>query len=238
MIDTVLFDLDGTLLPLDQDAFVKTYFSCLTEYMAPVCHPPLFMKAMMAGVEAMLRNNGEVTNETVFWRTFTAVYGQDITPYMPLFDAFYRGKFLEAKSVCGFNPAAAETVRVLKAKGYRVHLATNPVFPAVATEQRIQWAGMHPEEFFLYTTYENSHFSKPHPGYYLEIAETLAVPPERCLMVGNDVDDDMVAETVGMKVFLLSDCLLNRQNKPTDRYPQGSFDELMAYLAADRCRGE
>ena len=44
----------------------------------------------------------------------------------------------------------------------------------------------------------------------------------------------MVAETVGMKVFLLSDCLLNRQNKPTDRYPQGSFDELMAYLAADR----
>ena len=49
-------------------------------------------------------------------------------------------------------------------------------------------------------------------------------------MVGNDVTEDMVAETLGMEVFLLTDCLLNKENKDLTAYPQGSFDALAAYI--------
>ena len=32
---TILFDLDGTLLPMDQDAFVKYYMGLFAQKMAP-----------------------------------------------------------------------------------------------------------------------------------------------------------------------------------------------------------
>lgn len=37
---TVLFDLDGTLLPMDQDAFTKAYFQCLAAKLAPYGYEP------------------------------------------------------------------------------------------------------------------------------------------------------------------------------------------------------
>ena len=53
---------------------------------------------------------------------------------------------------------------------------------------------------------------------------------ENCLMVGNDVVEDMIAESLGMKVFLLSDCIINKHNADISRYPHGGFDELKAFL--------
>lgn len=119
-------------------------------------------------------------------------------------------------------------VHSVKEMGLRVALATNPIFPAVATESRIRWAGLEPEDFELYTTYENIGFCKPNPDYYLEIAKRLGVRPEQCLMVGNDVTEDMVAKTIG--IFLLTDCLINKERKNIAEYPRGSFIQLMQYI--------
>ena len=134
------------------------------------------------------------------------------------------------KEVCGYNPQAAEVVKYLKKSGIRVALATNPIFPAIATQKRIRWAGLEPEEFELYTTYENCSYCKPNPEYYREIIKQLGVKPEECLMVGNDVGDDMVAETLGMKVFLLTDCLINKENVDISEIPNGGFENLRTYL--------
>ena len=109
-------------------------------------------------------------------------------------------------------------------------LATNPLFPAIATESRIRWAGLNKDDFELYTTYENSCFCKPNLDYYREILSRLGLQPEECLMVGNDVGDDMVARELGMQVFLLTDCLINKTNADLSQYPHGGFDELMAYI--------
>ena len=49
-------------------------------------------------------------------------------------------------------------------------------------------------------------------------------------MIGNDVNEDMVAETLGMKVFLLTDCLLNKDNKDISAYPHGGFPELLSFV--------
>ena len=109
-------------------------------------------------------------------------------------------------------------------------MATNPIFPAVATESRIRWAGLTPADFELYTTYENIGFCKPNPAYYLEIANRLNVVPEECLMVGNDVTEDMVARSVGMRGFLLTDCLINKERKDINQFRRGSFEQLMRCL--------
>ena len=59
-ITTVLFDLDGTLLPMDQEIFVKTYFSLLAKKLAPHGYEPeALINAVWAGTRAMVKNTGE-----------------------------------------------------------------------------------------------------------------------------------------------------------------------------------
>ncbi len=143
---------------------------------------------------------------------------------------FYLGEFQQVRHSCGFDPRAAETVRSIRDMGLNTILATNPLFPAVATHSRLRWAGLEPEEFLRITTYENSRFCKPNPDYYRQLLEEESLLPEECLMVGNDAREDMVAQSLGMEVFLLTDCLINTENRDLSTYPQGSFPELMAHI--------
>ena len=232
MIDTVLFDLDGTLLPMDQDEFVNAYMELLAKKMAPQGYDPKHLVAAgWAGTKAMVENDGQKTNEEVFWEDFCHIFGPDARKDEPLFAEFYAADFAQARTVCRLAPEAAETIALLKEKGVKPVLATNPLFPAIATRQRIRWAGLEPEDFQFVTTYENSRFCKPNPEYYRDLLDKLGKDPESCLMVGNDVDEDMIpARAVGMEVFLLTDCLLNRSGADISSYPQGGFAELKDFL--------
>ena len=40
----------------------------------------------------------------------------------------------------------------------------------------------------------------------------------------------VAAEKLGMRVFLLTDCLINKDGRDISCYPQGGFSELMAYI--------
>ena len=231
MITTILFDLDGTLLPMDQEVFVKDYLGRLAKKVAPHGYDPqLLVQAVWKGTGAMVKNDGRQSNEAVFWQVFTGIFGQEAMKDLPLFEEFYETEFQEARRSCGFNPAAAETVRALHAMGYTTVLATNPLFPPVATQSRVRWAGLEPEDFAFITTYDNSSFCKPNPDYYREILGKLKLKSEECLMVGNDVGEDMIAEALGMQVFLLTDCLINRDGSDISRYPHGSFPELLSCI--------
>ena len=231
MLKAVLFDLDGTLLPMDQDEFVKGYFRLLAKKLAPYGYEPdKLVKAIWHGTGAMIQNDGSCTNEVVFWKDFTNIFGEQARSHEPVFAEYYEKDFQQVKNICGYTPKAAEIVRSLKAAGVRVALATNPVFPAIATESRIRWAGLEPEDFELYTTYENIGFCKPNLDYYREILRRMELDAADCLMVGNDVDEDMVAGQLGMKVFLLTDHLINKSGTDIDAFPHGSFDDLSARL--------
>ena len=230
-ITTVLFDLDGTLLPMDQDIFVKTYFSRLAAKMAPRGYDSkALIDAIWAGTAAMIKNDGKCTNEQAFWNTFSAILGEGVRAEEPFLREFYENEFQGAREVCGYHPAAAQIVRDLKTRGFRVALATNPLFPAVATESRMCWAGLEPSDFEVYTTYENSRYCKPNLAYYEDILATLGVSGEECVMVGNDVSEDMVTERLGMKTFLLTDCLINKSGEDISKWPHGGFEELKAFL--------
>ena len=231
MIKAVLFDLDGTLLPMDQDIFIKTYFQALVKNMAPHDYEPeLTMKAVWTGTMAMIKNDGRITNEDAFWNAFGQFFDKDVRADEPLFEAFYREKFDRVKDCCGYDAQAKALVEACKEKGFSVVLATNPLFPAIATQKRMSWAGFVPEDFELYTTYENSSFCKPNLKYYEEILAKMNLSPEECVMIGNDVSDDMVVTQLGMKVFLLTDCLINKDNVDISVYPKGSFKEAIDFI--------
>ena len=231
MTKAILFDLDGTLLPMDQEVFVRDYLGRMAAFLAPHGYDPQsLIKAVWAGTGAMVKNDGKALNEDVFWYVFNSILGRDAKQDLALFEEFYRTEFQKAKDSCGFNPAAVEAIRQIKDMGYRLILATNPLFPAIATYSRIRWAGLNPEDFELITTYENSRFCKPNPDYYREILGKIALDGSQCLMVGNDVGEDMIAGTLGMKTFLLTDCLINKTAEDISQYPNGSFPELLHYI--------
>lgn len=231
MITTILFDLDGTLLPMDQELFIKTYFKALAARFAPLGYDPQeLIDGVWKGTQAMVKNTGEQTNEAVFWNTFVELFGEQIRDDIPVFEDFYRNEFQQARSVCGKNPKAKKTVDRARALGYRVILATNPLFPSIATESRIRWAGLEPEDFEFYTTYENSSHCKPNPAYFQDILTQANLRPEECLIVGNDTSEDLAAATLGIQAFLLTDCLINRNFIDITQYPHGSFDTLITYL--------
>lgn len=235
-LTTVLFDLDGTLLPMDNDAFTKGYFKLLAAKLTPHGYDARqLVDGIWAGTAAMVANDGSQSNEAAFWKKFAGILGEKALADKPLFDEFYEKEFQTAKGLCGLNPNAAIAVHTVKEMGLRVALATNPIFPAVATQSRIRWAGLEPEDFELYTTYENIGYCKPNPDYYREITTRLGVRPEECLMVGNDVTEDMVASETGMQVFLLTDCLINKERKDISVYLRGSFRQLIDFIES-QCR--
>lgn len=230
-ITTIFFDLDGTLLPMDQEEFTKGYFGLLTEKMSAYGYEAQQLaSAVWKGTAAMVGNNGAMSNKEVFWRKFAEVYGEQSLADIPLFDEFYEKEFQKARDFCGFEPDAVKVVKRIKDMGIKIVLATNPIFPKNATESRICWAGLELSDFEFCTFYENSCYCKPNPSYYTAILKELNVQPEECLMVGNDVAEDMIARTVGMKVFLLTDCLINKEHEDINKYPRGSFEQLMQYI--------
>lgn len=231
MISTILFDLDGTLLPMDQDRFIQSYLGRMAKKLA--CYgydPDLLVKALWKGTGAMVKNDGRQNNEDVFWAVFNSVMGKECRQDEPLFNDYYHNEFQQVASDCGFDPRAAEAIREIKAMGYRVALATNPLFPAIATQSRAKWAGLDIGDFDLITTYENSRFCKPNLEYYRDILATLNLKPENCVMVGNDVSEDMIAGQLGIRTFLLTDSIINKENKDIRQYPNGSFPELLNFI--------
>lgn len=231
-ITTVLFDLDGTLLPMDQEIFIKAYLGGLVKVAAPYGYEPsLLAKSIMAGTLAMFQNDGQKTNEDAFWASMATVYGDKIMTDAHIFDDYYRTDFQKVAEVCGCNPKANEAVKKVKAKGLRVALATNPLFPKIATESRARWAGLDVNDFDLITTFENYRHSKPNLEYYKDVMAELGVQPEECVMVGNDVDEDMITTKLGIGgVFLLTNDIINKSGTDIEQFPHGDFDDLLKFI--------
>ncbi len=231
MLTTVLFDLDGTLLPMVQEDFVRAYFAKLASFAAPYGYEAkTLVDTLWKGTAAMVQNDGAKTNREAFWDAFASVFGEQARAHEAAFEEFYATDFNLAQNACGFAPEAAETVEFLKAKGIRRVLATNPIFPAVATQARIRWAGLHAEDFEFITTYENSRHCKPNPAYFADILDRIGCRAEECLMVGNDAVEDLAAREVGIPVFLLTPCLINPKERELGDVPHGDFAALKQEL--------
>ena len=231
MITTILFDLDGTLLPMDLDLFMKEYMRTLTAKVAPLgFDTQKLISVILRGTKAMMANDGSQTNEDLLWDMFVAEFGEYARKTESVFMDYYHNEFQEIRNVCGFDSAAAACIHEIKKMGFRVALATNPLFPAIATQSRIRWIGLEPEDFELVTTYENYSHCKPNPAYFQDVLHALGVTAQECIMVGNDTVEDMAADKLGIPVFFLTHSLLNKNDLDLSQHPHGDFADLMDYI--------
>lgn len=230
MITTVMFDMDGTLIPFEQNDFIKVYFAKLCEKLAPLGYEPEHtVKSIWAGTKAMITNDGSKLNSEVFWDVFNSM-NEGMPDAKALCDDFYTNEFNVAKCIVKYETDRKPLIEKLRAKGLKVVLATNPLFPSDGMNTRMKWVGLSPEDFDHVTHYDNSTYCKPFPGYFTEIMDKLGVKPEECIMIGNSVQDDMAAVKAGMKVFLVPEWLENPQNADYSALPQGTLEEAVEYV--------
>lgn len=231
MIKVVFFDLDGTLLPMERKAFEKGYFHMIGSYFKDYPNRDLIVKVVMESVELMIRNGSDLTNEQVFKRHFSQyISDKSFEEYEQLFNQMYIDAFPALKQQCGYDPKAKELVEFVKSKGVEVVLATNPLFPLICTQQRLQWAGFDVDDFALVTTYENSSSAKPNPRYYELLLRKFNVKPEEVLLIGNDAIEDGSACQLGIKVALIDTCLEHKEALSDDMVV-GSFVDITDYLS-------
>lgn len=203
----VLFDLDGTLLDIDIDAFLRVYFAALGPVIAELTgsSPAEAIDAVITSTNAMVRPHPGQTNREVFNARFASLTGVDLAQKGEVIDEFYARTFPTLGAGLRPREGARRAVEAALSSGLLVAVATNPIFPAAAISERIRWARVADLPFSFVSTYENMHSCKPDPGYYLEIASVLNVAPTECLMVGDDHVLDMRAAHVGMATFFVGD---------------------------------
>ncbi len=230
-IKAILFDLDGTLLPMDQDNFVKAYMGALALALAPKGYEGKeLISAIWRGMYAMIKNNGDALNYERFWSELEKIYGSGVRAEEQSLNEFYENDFDRVSASCGYSDKSRQVIELCKSLGYRVVLATNPVFPEIATRKRIGWAGLSFDDFELVTHYSNSRYCKPNLDYYKEILDKIGLCAHECVMVGNDVGEDMVARELGMRVFLLENHIINKNGEDISVYPHGDYEDLVKFL--------
>ena len=230
MIKAVFFDLDGTLLPFDRKTFEKNYFKVIACALKDSPNCQLIVKTVMESVEAMTRNESNLTNEQVFIDYFTSkVNDKPFNDYEMLFNQMYLNEFTKLKAICGFEPKAKQMVDLVKTKGILTICATNPLFPLICTKQRIEWAGLSMEDFDMVTTYENSVSAKPNAYYFKWLLNHLNLKPEEVILVGNDAIEDGAALSLGIQVVLIDRCLENKE-AVTEHMKVDSIDNVITYL--------
>ena len=223
-----LFDLDSTLLQMNQDLFLKEYFTLIHIKSKRLGYDDNFMKAFQYAAYNILSNNGVVTNEEHFWNTISG-FGYNINKLKEEFTDLYNNEFKSIEKIVAKNNVSNDIIKYLKSKGYKIILATNPLFPKVATLERMRWAGLDENDFLDITTYENCHYSKPRKEYFLELLNKHNINPSDCIMVGNDLDDDFSDLPEEIERVLIVDYLINKNNKEITM-PSYKLIEFLQYI--------
>ncbi|AMC93004.1 hypothetical protein AOC36_03095 [Erysipelothrix larvae] len=229
MINTVLFDLDGTLLKMNNDAFEHAYLGSLAKTVSHLIDPQHFIKSLWQATHKMVANDGSKTNEDVFYDTFRGLVGDAYEPLIPVIDDYYHNGFEAARSTIESSQEMIDAVEILKDKGIRLVIATNPMFPKIAVEKRVEWAKLNWEDFDHITHFEICHYCKPNPKYYEEIKQVCDLDPSFSMMVGNDAQEDLVAKTLGFKTYLVDDDLIHRGGDIDTDY-QGSRKDFLEFV--------
>lgn len=202
---TLLFDLDDTLLDTNMDAFIPAYFQALSKHLFGCVSPDVMLRALMHGTNLMNESYDPTrTLQEIFESDFYPALGITKQELVEVIDDFYDNIFPTIGGHTRQRPDAAPLIEWALSQGFRIAIATDPLFPRKATWHRVRWAGLDPEKLELISTFENFHFTKTHPAYYAEVLGQLGWPEGPVLMVGNDVNRDLLAANrLGLKTYFI-----------------------------------
>jgi HAD superfamily hydrolase (TIGR01549 family) len=205
---TLLADLDDTLLENNFDEFLPFYLDALGKHLASIAEPEFLISNLMAATQKMIENNRpDRTLKQVFDSSFFP--SLDVVPdeMHTTFDDFYSEVFPNLRKYTHQRPDAIQLVNQTFEAGSRVAIATNPLFPRAAIVERLEWAGLSPQDydFSMITSYETFHFTKPNPAYFAEILAQIGWPEGAIVMIGDNLDDDIIASRqLGLPAFWIS----------------------------------
>lgn len=226
-----MFDLDGTLLPFEQDEFIKLYFGGLCKKLVPYGYAPDdVVKYVWKGTKAMIENDGSRLNSEAFWELFRAAFPgkPEVRPFC---DDYYVKEFDDVKSCLKYVPNHKPMVDKLKSAGAEIVLATNPLFPECAVKTRLAWVGLSEEDFAYITHYDNSTYCKPNPKYFTELLQKLGREPADCVMIGNSVPEDILpTKALGIESFLLTEFAENPNNEDLSGFNKGTVDDAVEFV--------
>lgn len=202
---TLLLDLDDTLLDTNLDAFMPAYFGALSKHLASHAAPEKMLRALLRSVNLMNENEDPAhTLEEIFDADFYPALDFAKGDLVPILEEFYDSVFPKLAEHTRQRPDAVPFIQWAVSCGFRVAIATDPLFPRKATYHRLRWAGFEPERFELISTFEHFHFTKTHPAYYAEVLGRLGWPEGPVLMVGNDIERDLLpAHRLGLKTYFI-----------------------------------
>ena len=190
---------------MDENEFVLSYASNLASYFNDVFkNPQIFIKHLLEGTKYMVTNQSSEVNINKFFEYFTPQCGglTEDTIYRRFLD-FYTNDFDKVKNIVTTDPIVPKIFKKVLQRKFKIVIATNPIFPEIATRKRLMWAGLENflDNLLLITHGEQFNTSKPHKDYYKQILEIINTKANQCLMVGNDVYNDGSASLIGMKYY-------------------------------------
>ena len=150
----------------------------------------------------------------------------DLTEYQRRFDLFYDERFDAVKECVANIPLIRESIEILRDKGYNLVIATNPIFPIKAIHKRIEWAGLSVNDFSYITCYQKNCYCKPYIQFYQEVLEAIGKEAHECYMVGNDVQEDLIAGELGIKTYLMTNYIINRGDQKIESTYQGDYQDF------------
>jgi len=228
---TILFDLDDTLLDNDIDKFLPAYLRELSGHMDGV-PSSVFIDQLLFATQNMVKKKGpQKFLEEVFDENFYP--GLDVTKreWQKPLDEFYKNKFPELKYLTKPRPEAVRAIEYAFNCGHQVIIATNPLFPKIAIQHRLDWANLSSNKFpfALITSFENFHFSKPNPAYFLEILAQLGWPEQPVLYIGNDFNEEILpAVELGFPFYWVTN---NGKQLPADAAPGSTSGPISGVIS-------
>lgn len=227
----LLLDLDGTILGLDMSVFVPRMIALMKESFGELLPSYLFLEGLRVGLASMMTSEDPArTVMEVFLDNFSGMTSVPVGEVESAFEDFYRGPFRNLSGMASRIDGSDKLLEKALEEGFSVTLATNPIFPLPAIEERLRWAGMAGSSFHLITSAEVMHYCKPNPAYYREILSKLGALPGECLMAGNDQDLDLAAEEAGIRTFLVTEDYPAGESSEREPDFRGRLTELTALL--------
>ncbi len=208
MTITFLLDMDGTLLDNSVRTFVPAYMAAFARHLAALVDLKRLNEALLTSTRQMILNQDPgCTLQDVFDSNFYPRVGISRAELAPVLVEFFADVYPDLKYLTGRKPEAIEFVQQAFEREYRVAVATNPLFPLTAIDQRLEWAGLSPREypFAVVPGAENVHFAKPNPAFLAELLAVMGWPEGPAIMVGDDLDNDIrCAQALGLPTYAVA----------------------------------